>query len=78
MIPKKNKEAVVEKEWVSKSGLPCVVLFQSLGFRCGYVGVPKDHPLNNCDYSERREKIGDASLETIFDVHGGITFYSPL
>lgn len=25
------------------NGLPCIVVFRSLGYRCGYVGVPKDH-----------------------------------
>ena len=25
------------------NGLPCVVVLRSLGYRCGYVGVPKDN-----------------------------------
>lgn len=34
------------------SGLCCVVLMRSPGFRCGYVGVPKEHPLYGRDYDE--------------------------
>ena len=33
---------IVEERFEYK-GFPCVVLFQSLGFRTGYVGLPKGH-----------------------------------
>lgn len=33
-------------------GFPCVVLFQSLGFRCGYVGIPSDSEYYRKHYDE--------------------------
>lgn len=56
-----------EKEWQS-SGLTCVVVATSMGHRCGYVGVPKEHPAHGFDYD----------IDTLNDihVHGGLTFAS--
>ena len=45
---------VVEKEFES-NGLKCVVVFQRHGYRCGYVEVPKGHPLYGKDYDEHLE-----------------------
>ena len=42
------KGYVIEKEFEHK-GLKCVVLLLAIGHRCGYVGVPKEHPLYNVD-----------------------------
>lgn len=50
-------DAIVEKRFEYK-GLPCVILFNPLGYRTGYVGVPKG------------KKIDITSIEC----HGGITF----
>ncbi len=51
-----------EKEFRYKR-YKCVILFTSLGHRCGYVGIPKKHFLYNKNYYERRMmmefKIGD-------------------
>jgi hypothetical protein len=33
-------------------GLRCVVLFTDMGHRCGYVGIGKDHPFYQKDYSD--------------------------
>jgi len=44
-------------------GLKCVVVFTNMGHRCGYVGVPPDHPLYGKDY-------GDVYPP----VHGGLTY----
>lgn len=33
-------------------GLRCVVLMTDMGHRCGYVGIPPNHPLHGLDYSE--------------------------
>lgn len=41
----------------------CVVVGQDMGHRCGYVGLPKSHPLSGTRY----EKIN-------VDVHGGLTY----
>lgn len=63
-------------------GFPCMVIRHNhrpehnpkdwLGHLCGYVGVPKDHPLYNksARWGEREENSPIDNLE----VHGGITF----
>lgn len=61
------KQYVVEKEFES-NGLKCVVVMQLMGHRCGYVGIPKNHPLYRKDESSFRKILGDE------DCHGGITF----
>ena len=45
------KGYIVEKEFEHK-GLKCVVLLLVRGYRCGYVGVPKGHPLYNVAYMD--------------------------
>ena len=52
-------DTVIEKEWDYK-GYPCQVK-ADMGYRYGYVGVPKGHPYYGKDY-------GDIEL----DVHGGL------
>lgn len=43
-----------EKDWTTESGLRAVCLMVSEGsHRCGYVEVPKSHPLHNVEYSEK-------------------------
>jgi hypothetical protein len=39
----------VETEF-EHEGLKCVVLMTGMGHRCGYVGIPKEHPLHGVDY----------------------------
>jgi hypothetical protein len=52
-------------QWTDKAtGLPCLIVRNSLGALCGYVGVAEGHPLFGKSY----EDAGD------LDVHGGITF----
>jgi hypothetical protein len=53
-----NVEHVFESE-----GFKCVVVAQGAGYRCGYVGIPKTHPLYGINYNE-----------TDFEVHGGVTY----
>jgi len=38
-------------------GLRCVVIMTDMGHRCGYVGVPKEHPLYGKCYSEESEYL---------------------
>ena len=40
----------VERDW-HHEGLRCVVVLADLGHRCGYVGVPKSHPLYGKGYT---------------------------
>ena len=59
-----GKKVVVEKEWVTKHGMLAFVVWDSdMGFRCGYVGITKNHPLYEVNY----EKLP-------FQCHGGLTF----
>lgn len=60
MKMEKNQKVIkpiVEKRFEYK-GYPCVVLFQPMCFRCGYVGIPKG------------TAIGVKTIEC----HGGITY----
>lgn len=62
------------KEW-KHAGLPCLALRQnSLGHWCGYVGVPKGHPLFGAEYSVETPALKGESPEGFLRVHGGITF----
>jgi hypothetical protein len=52
-------------EWADpKTGLPCLIVRGPLGALCGYVGVPKDHPL----YRVKKEALPD------LQVHGGVNY----
>ena len=46
------------------AGFSCFILRNRLGAWCGYVGVPKDHPLYKVHYNDCDN----------FDVHGGLTY----
>lgn len=54
----------IEREFVYR-GYQCVVLFQPVCCRCGYVGIPKWHPSYNVDYNKLEIKC-----------HGGPTYSS--
>src|SRR3990167_2210004 len=45
------KRYTVEKDW-DHTGLKCVVIMGHMGFRCGYVGISKEHPLYGVKYSD--------------------------
>jgi hypothetical protein len=53
-------------DWVHE-GLACLALRGPMGSWCGYVGVPRAHPLHGCHYAE------DARVSAL-EVHGGITY----
>ena len=60
-----NQETLYLKEYEEHlNGYHLVVVFNKW-FRCGYVGLPKGHTLENRDYDDFN-----------FDVHGGLTFAS--
>jgi hypothetical protein len=56
----------VESEFEHK-GLNCVVIMTQMGHRCGYVGLPKEHPLYGKDYSQKSRylKLNDLEGEEI-------------
>ena len=65
----------IEKDWITNAGLRAVVLvvINNMGekygsyksHRCGYVGVPKEHPAFDKGYDDMD-----------IDCHGGLTFSS--
>ena len=48
---KQKRDYAVEKDFMYK-GLRCVVVMQSAGHRCGYVGITNRHPLYKKNYDE--------------------------
>lgn len=60
-----KKRFIVETDFIH-CGLRCVVVLQSMGHRCGYVGVPKEHNLYCQSY--------DFDTVEPLAVHGGITY----
>lgn len=55
--------AIVQEKRFEYKGFPCVVLFMSHGYRCGYVGVQK----NNKYFGKNYEEIP-------VDCHCGLTY----
>jgi hypothetical protein len=53
----------VEKDFIV-DGYRCVVIGGSMGHRCGYVGLPKEHSLYGKHYND---------IDNL-DVHGGLTY----
>ena len=70
----------VEKDWVTRAGLRAVVIMNdSSGSRCGYVGIEKSHPLFGVSYHEEtrvlKTNLHDLdSPASFFEVHGGLTY----
>lgn len=76
-----NDRYIVEREF-EHAGYKCVVTFNVMGHRCGYVGIPKNHPLYGKEYSDyleiKKADVGDRDerirIEAYFLCHGGIIF----
>lgn len=68
-----NDRYVVEREF-QHTGYKCAVIFGSIGHRCGYVGIPKNHPLYGKDYSDyleiKKADVGDREVSGIFPLLG--------
>ena len=56
------KHYLIEEQFMHQ-GYPCVIIFTTLGHRCGYVGVPRNHPA----YGKNDDEID-------VGVHGGLTY----
>ena len=59
-----KKDYIVEKDFMV-DGYRCVIEGQSMGHRCGYIGLPKEHKYYGEDYNDISIKI-----------HGGWTYAS--
>lgn len=68
-----NDRYVVEQEF-EHAGYKCVVTFNVMGHRCGYVGIPKSHPLYGKEYSDyleiKKADVGDRKISGIFPLLG--------
>lgn len=53
----------VEKIWVTNAGLSACIIKTRGRFYCGYVGVPKDHPLHGLHYNNNSQFIKDVTEE---------------
>lgn len=64
-------KAIIEREF-EHCGYKCVVLFQPMGHRCGYVGIPETHPLHRKSYSSyldiKKSDIGDREVSGVFQL----------
>ena len=50
------KDEPDKKQWQEETtGLPCLIVRNHMGALCGYVGVPKDHPLYEAAYDSPHE-----------------------
>ncbi len=68
-----NDRYIIEREF-EHAGYKCVVAFGTMGHRCGYVGIPKEHPLYRKDYTSyleiKKEDIGNREISGIFPLLG--------
>jgi hypothetical protein len=53
----------VQEKRFDYKGFPCVVLFMYMGYRCGYVGIPKGHKYYKKSY-----------IDIPIDCHCGLTY----
>lgn len=64
-----NDRYIVEREF-EHAGYKCVVVFTRMGHRCGYVGIPKEHPLYGKGYDEhleiKKSDLGDREVKGVF------------
>lgn len=64
---------IIEREF-EHAGYKCVVIFGSIGHRCGYVGIPKNHPLYGKDYIDyleiKKADVVDREVSGIFSLLG--------
>ena len=64
-----NDRYIIEWEF-EHAGYKCVVVFTRMGHRCGYVGIPKEHPLYGKGYDEhleiKKSDLGDREVKGVF------------
>ena len=66
---------IVERDW-QEGDLRCVVIMTTMGHRCGYVGLPKSHPLHGVGYAQTTKTlpkvdpgttpVGDRGIMSLF------------
>jgi len=51
----------VESDFMHE-GFRCAVIMTDMGHRCGYVGIPKDHPLHGIEYTAKAKCLPKADV----------------
>lgn len=68
-----NDRYIIERVF-EHTGYTCVVTFGNMGHRCGYVGIPSNHPLFGKDYNDyleiKKSDIGDREVSGILPLLG--------
>lgn len=68
-----NDKYIIEREFEHEV-YKCVVAFSNMGHRCGYVGIPKTHPLFGKDYGDyleiKKRDITDREVSGILPLFG--------
>lgn len=66
-----RNDYIIERE-LEHCGYKCVVLFQPMGHRCGYIGIPETHPLYGSSYGSyldiKKSDIGDREISGVFQL----------
>jgi hypothetical protein len=58
-------------QWKDEAtGMPCLIVRNSMGGLCGYVGVSREHKFYGADYSD----VDGYDTDNNIRVHGGLTF----
>lgn len=71
--PELGKDEPDKAQWIDEdTGLDCLIVRNSGGALCGYVGVPESHRLFEVDYDDAKTKDDD-----YIECHGGLTFAGP-
>lgn len=58
----------IEKDWITEAGLRAVVIQGNETYfqhRCGYVGVPKEHPLHSVEYNQPAPAIKQSQVDHV-------------
>lgn len=70
---------IIEKDWITESGLRAVAVIVRNSHRCGYVGVGGGHPLYGVGYDDPCELLSPLPLEEPLGKRSSLTvfFYNP-
>lgn len=63
----------VERDWTTQAGFRAVVTMGDMGHRCGYVGLPKEHPLYGTQYGDPSPALTAPSNDEPVGKRGVIT-----
>lgn len=70
-----SQSNTIERDWTTAAGLRAIVLLTRLGHRCGYVGVPKAHPLHGAPYDAPCAALAPIADDTPIGKRGLLTVF---